>query len=577
MLDLTPVRIAAFALALVACEDRSPAVAQIGGDPCQSSQATVAVVALAVGAGLQGATPEPSNAPATPADAAQGADQPAAAEALPPLSNFDAVVAKLDLGGPVFAYRELEGDFASLAALLGEIVSAVPVEELDDEVAQAIRRLDLRALFRDLGLTRIAAAGISSKQVGDRYLNKLYIHTPTGRAGIIRLMGRNAAPFRSRTIAPADCDLLIEREVNLSEAYRLGRDLVKRMREPQARRSWAQIMGQGAADLGVTFGDVFQKLDTRTIVIGRLHDETIDLPNPNGPIPLPKFDFYVSLDGLGWLFDRLVKVLPPELAESIEKGDGYEELALPPHPLMEGVLRRDLETGRMVFATSIAFLDECQDGGGGLFDTEQFKSATAGLPEEGNGLVYISEDFTGKIRQLCIDAGTVGGLPQDLLKKGIGIAGRLLPVLDSHYASVSANSPVGMLKVTNSPSSWKGSLVALPVTFAGSAAAAVAAWSLDVADRGAQVRAQADMRALEVALDLYRVQTGQYPTEEQGLNALVEKPDGVRGWEPTLDEELLDPWGNTYEYRLGVGEDEPELFSAGPDQIPGTIDDLTLE
>ncbi|MDY6820250.1 MAG: type II secretion system major pseudopilin GspG [Deferribacterota bacterium] len=74
-------------------------------------------------------------------------------------------------------------------------------------------------------------------------------------------------------------------------------------------------------------------------------------------------------------------------------------------------------------------------------------------------------------------------------------------------------------------------------------------------DEARVVKAKSDIKALETALKMYRLDTGRYPTTDQGLQALIEKPEispVPNNWNgPYLDSEELpkDPWGNEYVYR----------------------------
>jgi len=65
--------------------------------------------------------------------------------------------------------------------------------------------------------------------------------------------------------------------------------------------------------------------------------------------------------------------------------------------------------------------------------------------------------------------------------------------------------------------------------------------------------AQIQIERLSEVLDLYKLEVGEYPSTDQGLEALIEKPAGVSGWNgPYLKqgrEMLVDPWGNPYQYR----------------------------
>ena len=84
--------------------------------------------------------------------------------------------------------------------------------------------------------------------------------------------------------------------------------------------------------------------------------------------------------------------------------------------------------------------------------------------------------------------------------------------------------------------------------------------------------ARIQLAALEQALDLYRLDVGQYPTTQEGLVALVEQPSGASSWNgPYLDgsEVPADPWGHAYIYRVPGSEGAYDLFTLGADNRPG--------
>jgi general secretion pathway protein G len=83
--------------------------------------------------------------------------------------------------------------------------------------------------------------------------------------------------------------------------------------------------------------------------------------------------------------------------------------------------------------------------------------------------------------------------------------------------------------------------------------------------------AKAQIRALEDALDQYRLDVGRYPTTEQGLAALNDQPTGEARWQgPYLKKALpSDPWGNPYQYRSPGEHGELDLSSLGKDGQPG--------
>lgn len=83
--------------------------------------------------------------------------------------------------------------------------------------------------------------------------------------------------------------------------------------------------------------------------------------------------------------------------------------------------------------------------------------------------------------------------------------------------------------------------------------------------------ARAQISALEKALDHYRLDTGHYPTTEQGLAALVKKPASEPKWAgPYLQKDVpLDPWGRAYLYRSPGQHGDFDLSSLGRDGKPG--------
>ena len=83
--------------------------------------------------------------------------------------------------------------------------------------------------------------------------------------------------------------------------------------------------------------------------------------------------------------------------------------------------------------------------------------------------------------------------------------------------------------------------------------------------------ARAQIDALEKALDQYRLDTGHYPSQDQGLAAIIKKPANEPRWDgPYLKKELpLDPWGRPFIYKIPGERGEFELVSLGKDGVAG--------
>jgi general secretion pathway protein G len=83
-----------------------------------------------------------------------------------------------------------------------------------------------------------------------------------------------------------------------------------------------------------------------------------------------------------------------------------------------------------------------------------------------------------------------------------------------------------------------------------------------------------DIRALETALNLYRMDNFRYPTTEQGLEALVKQPNdpNIRNWKPGGYVRSLqkDPWGNNYAYiSPGTRGGDYDIYTLGADNQQG--------
>ena len=90
--------------------------------------------------------------------------------------------------------------------------------------------------------------------------------------------------------------------------------------------------------------------------------------------------------------------------------------------------------------------------------------------------------------------------------------------------------------------------------------------------------AKTDVANLSVCLDAFEIDTGRYPTTQEGLKALVEQPGDVKGWAGSYIKRGLpkDPWGNPYVYRQPGqhNTDGYDLYSFGPDGQEGGSDDI---
>ena len=114
------------------------------------------------------------------------------------------------------------------------------------------------------------------------------------------------------------------------------------------------------------------------------------------------------------------------------------------------------------------------------------------------------------------------------------------------------------------------------VVILGVLAALIVPRVMDRPDEAKRVAAKADIGALVQALKLYRLDNGAYPSTDQGLAALVQRPTtqpAPSNWKQGgyLDKPQVprDPWGNEYQYLHPGVRGEIDVFSLGADRARG--------
>lgn len=109
----------------------------------------------------------------------------------------------------------------------------------------------------------------------------------------------------------------------------------------------------------------------------------------------------------------------------------------------------------------------------------------------------------------------------------------------------------------------------------------VAVVAPNILGRGEEARigvAKTQLRNVNNALDLYKLDNFNYPSTEQGLDALVNEPSGspaAKNWNKDgyLPNVPVDPWGNEYQYVSPGSEGPFDLYSFGPDGKEGGSDE----
>ena len=106
----------------------------------------------------------------------------------------------------------------------------------------------------------------------------------------------------------------------------------------------------------------------------------------------------------------------------------------------------------------------------------------------------------------------------------------------------------------------------------GNLAAAITPRVIGSLDSSKVKAAKVQLDTLSASVDLFYIDTGRYPTAEEGLQVLLTAPQGLESWDGPYvrtASNLVDPWGNPYKLKPGLNSRTPLLVSLGSDGAEG--------
>ncbi len=386
--------------------------------------------------------------------------------------HYKAVSDRLDLGGQVFVYVDIEGDAEKGAEFVDDILKKYK----KDIRVDALQKLNVVQIVKMLGLDQVKAFGLSSYRDGNVFRNRAFIRKPGEPKGLTRMLSRPARAFEIARKAPADTDIAFEADLQLKTLYEVVAQVLREVMGEQAEQ-WLHVVHSPIGKLSLSYIQLIEKLDTRLVGMLRVNaGKHINIPGAE--FSFPHTEVLLGIDDLGIVFDELIKLLGKvPFVKITEEGDWHFIESAMPMPgdlsLYNLVLAKQKSTQRLFFATSRALLES-------YFDEEkptlqaaaEFKTAMKGLPTEGNSLHYMSPRFTAVVKEFLVnlskaypDAG-----------EGVDLVSALLPQSDLAVASVRKNLPDGVFIASNSSSSHKTTLLGLSyggTAFLGGVVAAV--------------------------------------------------------------------------------------------------------
>ncbi|MDF3058407.1 MAG: hypothetical protein K0R17_2622 [Rariglobus sp.] len=351
--------------------------------------------------------------------------------------HFAAVNSQLELGGTLYGYADIDGDILKVAPYLRTLADTVAEQQ---PMAAPFLKQDFAQILTELGFNDVRAIGLSSvATAGGGFSNRVYLHTPEGRRGLLSGLGDKPAEFTHARLAPADADLYAESDIDAAALYAAVRALVVRVAgEPLAGVFEAQLQAD-ASGLGVTPLGVIKSLKGRATLVLRTDPErTLTIPGPQ-PFTIPAFQFLARVDGLGLSIEPALAKLP--LFTASQEGAVKIYTVSQPSPV-EGVQPvLAVEGTTLYIASDIAFLRDSLARTDGLAQAPAFREALAELGGQGNGLTYVSPRLFTQLKRL---KSLNPQLPPEAVR-GVDFVLGSLPAPTQPLVAVRINLPEGIL------------------------------------------------------------------------------------------------------------------------------------
>jgi protein-disulfide isomerase len=388
----------------------------------------------------------------------------------------------LDVGGEVFMYADLEGDLSAGAVYLDRLLKRANKAYPDLK----LERIHAKRLLEQLGLDQILALGLSSTQDGKVFHNKSFLQYGKTRRGLLLL---TEAPPRELEVirqAPADADVVFETDLRIKSLLDLIEAIAKDMAGDQAKDLFANL-DEKIPGTGLRMRQLLEQLDTRLLGVLRVDfQRSFVLPTDGKNITIPGVDLLLGIDNMAMLFDAVEGLLRqiPGVTTSTEGDWQLVEVGatVPGATWLKPVLAKERKTGRLILATSMAFMKEFLADKSvtktQLAQAPDFKKATAGFQSRANGLTYMSGAFLGKLAQFMKPLGKADAQ----LQTGLDFFFDFLPEAGIPFAAQQVNLPDGLYYASNATTSHKSTLfpalVAAPLLAGAGAAALVSAFNL---------------------------------------------------------------------------------------------------
>lgn len=403
-------------------------------------RAAAMFAALGLFAGCQKKAPEP--------EATKAEENVALVKTAERSAHFATVTKHLELGGTIFGYVDVDGDMARLAVLLKNLADQATASQ---PMAKAFVPDDFAPVLADLGFDDIKAVGFSSVAAEDGgFRNRVFLHAPGGRHGLLAGLGGAPAPFAVSRLAPADADFVYETDLDTPAAYAAIRAVVARVAgEPVAKMMDAKL-DEKQSDAPYPARELIDAAKGRFSLVLRI-EETKTYALGAAGFTSPAFDLALRHEHGGV---KLAPVLTDVsfLQREDRVGGVIAFVAKEEVPVLGWRPEILIEGDTISVVSRAGFL---APEGARLADDPAFRAALASVGETGNGLTYVGPRFSARAARLAELNPGLKPEQQIVMQRLIG----MLPESGSALVSVRQNLPDGILVRSKWNSSLKSDLV----------------------------------------------------------------------------------------------------------------------
>ncbi len=364
---------------------------------------------------------------------------------------FLPVAERLELGGPVFLYVDLEEDLLSLArkiepliGIIQEAVSPIPPIPVSAE-----------AMLREANLNGLRAFGLSSVRHQGLYRNSVFLYLPEGRNGLFQAFGGEPGPFVGLPYTPADASYFYEIEYNIPALLETVKN-VSRVVMGEAGPNMIEAALQEPIEPGyeITYGALVEQLRGRLSAAVNL-DRTARVPIPDTNVSIPGIEFFARVENLG-------PILTGFIANDL-RFEAFEREGNPAYRMRDPI-DPELTNSRLVFLAQgddifIASSEDHLDRVLGLQNNHlgndvSFQNAVQALGgARGNQIEFVRPEAYEELRHFMTSLGD-----DDEMGPVFRFLSSWMPRANRPTVSLRHNLPDGILVRSELPASHKSSL-----------------------------------------------------------------------------------------------------------------------